>query len=486
MAVRYLNATGTQAIINEIKRRLSLKIDQSTFEQLQAKVSEVEGEIPTKTSELTNDSNFITIEDVAADYATQQSVTDVATSVQTLANAVNVINADSETEGSVDYKIAQAMSDVTSFKIVAALPADPDTKTLYILTLGTNKYGLYVSSGGNWLAVNDYSSLETVVGDNTSGLVKDVADINDTIDAIVGTDTGLSMRDVAEDVASTIPKAITPKGTIEFADLPALTTASVGDMYNVSDAFTTTADFVEGAGIAMAAGSNVYCVDAGSDTKKWDVFATPGIADMSAYQEKTLTSHSGITATTVEGALEEVASNIDDVEGDVGDLQTTVGDATNGLVKDVADNTSEITALKSTVGDSTSGLVKDVADLETAKQPKTLSSPITVDGTSQTTVEGALGAINTALASKGGVVDEVAGHTLLWYAAVADLPATTAGALVTGTRALVMATNQLYTATVTGTSVSWATDSTYHLAVGSDYFHGTASSEEINVTSVGK
>ena len=51
-------------------------------------------------------------------------------------------------------------------------------------------------------------------------------------------------------------------------------------MYNVSDAFTTTADFVEGAGKKHPAGTNVACVMSGS-AKKWDVMA--GFVDLSPY-----------------------------------------------------------------------------------------------------------------------------------------------------------------------------------------------------------
>lgn len=49
-------------------------------------------------------------------------------------------------------------------------------------------------------------------------------------------------------------------------------------MYNVADAFTTTAAFVEGAGHSYGAGTNVVCVDAGSGSYKWDVLA--GIIDL--------------------------------------------------------------------------------------------------------------------------------------------------------------------------------------------------------------
>ena len=68
-----------------------------------------------------------------------------------------------------------------------------------------------------------------------------------------------------------LPSPITPKGTVAFANLPALSGVSVGWMYNISDDFTTDSNFVT-SGIACSAGSNVYCLEV-SGTKKWDVFA---------------------------------------------------------------------------------------------------------------------------------------------------------------------------------------------------------------------
>jgi hypothetical protein len=58
-------------------------------------------------------------------------------------------------------------------------------------------------------------------------------------------------------------------------------------MWNISDAFTTTADFVEGAGKAVAAGSNVYVVNNGTQEApvyKYDIFAGP--IDLSGYALK--------------------------------------------------------------------------------------------------------------------------------------------------------------------------------------------------------
>lgn len=72
-----------------------------------------------------------------------------------------------------------------------------------------------------------------------------------------------------------------PGGSIAFASLPELSASVLGMVYNVTDAFTTTADFVEGAGKKYPAGTNVVVVDAGSSSYKFDVLA--GFVDLSGY-----------------------------------------------------------------------------------------------------------------------------------------------------------------------------------------------------------
>lgn len=71
----------------------------------------------------------------------------------------------------------------------------------------------------------------------------------------------------AKAISESFSGALRPMGTVAFANLPAVTSASAGDMYNISDEFVTTSDFVEGAGITEPAGSNVYKTVAG----KWDI-----------------------------------------------------------------------------------------------------------------------------------------------------------------------------------------------------------------------
>ena len=87
-------------------------------------------------------------------------------------------------------------------------------------------------------------------------------------------------------ISAAVSGAYKAKGTVAFASLPTLATAAVGDVYNVSDAFNTTADFVEGAGKSYGAGTNIVCVDSdGAGTKKWDVLA--GFVNLTEYVKGT-------------------------------------------------------------------------------------------------------------------------------------------------------------------------------------------------------
>jgi hypothetical protein len=132
------------------------------------------------------------------------------------------------------------------------------------------------------------------------------------------------------------------KGNTTFANIPT-TDLTTGDVYNVTDAFTTDNRFNEGAGIACEAGTNIIYGNNG----KWDVQAPPSV-------------HS--------------------FNGRKGAVVPASGDYTDELV------TSSAIAGKATVKAALQGLNTD-------KQAKTLSQAIA----GQTTVEGCLSQLNTDL-----------------------------------------------------------------------------------------
>lgn len=71
-----------------------------------------------------------------------------------------------------------------------------------------------------------------------------------------------------------------PQGSIAFASLPAPSADNLGFVYNVSNAFTTTTSFLEGSGKAYPAGSNVVVVQNG-DSYAYDIQG--GFYDLSPY-----------------------------------------------------------------------------------------------------------------------------------------------------------------------------------------------------------
>ena len=87
--------------------------------------------------------------------------------------------------------------------------------------------------------------------------------------------------DVETAINNKIGSAYKAKGSIAFASLPALSSSNEGNVYNVTDSFTTTSDFVEGAGKTYPAGTNVVIINTTGSTYKYDVLA--GIVDLSSY-----------------------------------------------------------------------------------------------------------------------------------------------------------------------------------------------------------
>lgn len=119
----------------------------------------------------------------------------------------------------------------------------------------------------------------------------------------------------AKSISESFAGALRPMGTVAFASLPALTAVTAGDMYNISDEFTTTEDFKEGAGGIIPAGANIYKTSDG----KWDVLAGTPVTGVKGAKE--VAYHRGnvsLSAADV-GAVAE--------EGDASDTTVTFSTA---------------------------------------------------------------------------------------------------------------------------------------------------------------
>ena len=90
------------------------------------------------------------------------------------------------------------------------------------------------------------------------------------------------------DQASQYAQGVVFKGSVAFANIPT-TGLSNGDMYNITDDFTTDNRFIEGSGIKCAAGTNIVWIDSSS---KWDILATVKIGNIDDLNDVSITTPS--------------------------------------------------------------------------------------------------------------------------------------------------------------------------------------------------
>lgn len=103
-----------------------------------------------------------------------------------------------------------------------------------------------------------------------------------------------SGKAVASAISSAISGVYKPAGSIAFANRPTLSASIEGYVYNITDSFITTNDFVEGSGKSYPAGTNIVCINTSGTTYKWDVLS--GVVDLSDYQlSATAVTHTAST-----------------------------------------------------------------------------------------------------------------------------------------------------------------------------------------------
>ena len=112
---------------------------------------------------------------------------------------------------------------------------------------------------------------------------------------------------VADAIDAAVVSAYHPGGAKTCAELTSalLIAANEGKVYNMSDSGTTTADFIEGAGVAIGIGADVAVIQV---TGGYKFNLLPGIVDTSGLQPKNLTA-SVESQSTVEGALGALSTN---------------------------------------------------------------------------------------------------------------------------------------------------------------------------------
>lgn len=123
-------------------------------------------------------------------------------------------------------------------------------------------------------------------------LANRVKTLTDALDTRVTTIEGAGYQnatDVQNAINARVSSVYKPGGSKTAAELTSalLVEVNEGKVFNLSDALTTTADFVEGAGKTYPAGTNVVVINAGtseSPSYKFDVLA--GFVDLGNYVQK--------------------------------------------------------------------------------------------------------------------------------------------------------------------------------------------------------
>ena len=244
------------------------------------------------------------------------------------------------TDGSLSYNdltdkptIPTKTSDLTNDDgFISGITSSDVTTALGFTPYNSSNPSGYTSNVGTVTSVNNISPVN---GNVTLSIP--------TVDqSYSGTSTnaqsGIAVKSAIDTVLSSV---YIPMGSSAFADIPTPTSQYIGNVFNITDAFVTTSDFVEGAGKSYPAGTNIVCIQDGPNTYKWDALA--GMVDLSGYVP---------TSRTVNG--QALSSNISLTASDV---------------NAVASNTAITGATKCKITYDSKGLVTAGADLSASDIP---------------------------------------------------------------------------------------------------------------------
>lgn len=115
---------------------------------------------------------------------------------------------------------------------------------------------------------------------------------------------------ISQKLDDAIVGIFTPGGSLEFEDLPELSADVLGFVYEITNDFTTTSDFVEGEGIDYPAGTKVAVVNRGTEQSPEYMFdVTTGAIEVDS--EPTANSGNPVSSGGVYTALESKANTAD-------------------------------------------------------------------------------------------------------------------------------------------------------------------------------
>lgn len=249
----------------------------------------------------------------------------------------------------------------------------------------TNKVATMADVNTAKSEANSYT--DTKVGEAKTELIgtSSTGATSNTIKGAVDEAKTYADQKIAAQISSTYKAA----GSVQFASLPALSAEEEGKVYNVTDAFVTNENFIEGAGKSYPAGSNVVCVDSDdAGTYKWDVLS--GVVDLSAYDTAEVAQ--GKIDAAKQAAIEAAAT---DATQKANTAEQNAKSYADGL-KTTLEGSIALKADKTTVDE----LTGRVGIVESTLANKADSSIVTAIGERLTTAEGEIDTLQGQIATK--------------------------------------------------------------------------------------
>ena len=280
------------------------------------------------------------IEDVGNVSANMEDIIALAESLEDVSTvADNILSVNAVAPGIANVNaVVQAINDVTNVASNISYIQDVGRDISQIESIYSNLEDIN-SLVENMTDINnvadDLTAIETVASDHVINdyLYQHRTDIIAGADAAVqaqsyakggtgqrtgeDTDNAKYYYEQAFAVSQSLSGALKPAGSYTFANVPA--NAQVGEMFNITDAFTTTADFREGAGLQVAAGANIYL----AEDNKWDILAGVIVTGVKGAEESTyMTGNVSITPADIGSPT---TANFNSLVSRVASLEARIG-----------------------------------------------------------------------------------------------------------------------------------------------------------------
>ena len=217
-----------------------------------------------------------------------------------------------------------------------------------------------------------------------------------------------SYMDTAKTAAASISGALKPKGTVTFANLPAIKSVEAGAMYNISTEFTSTTIFKDGGGIQYPAGTNVYKTeDAMWDCLGGELSDYLMIADIDTAVEEAMPDYTASTSLQELVAGESVKSAFGKIKTAVKNViaivkllgSTDISKIGNGTVTGaISNNATTINNVINKQATDLRGVNTKIDEVTmTAAANKKLLGSTSISGIGNGTVTGAINTINSSI-----------------------------------------------------------------------------------------